>query len=70
LTSNIPAEELEKLVFAAIKGFLENDLKYRDLVEKEYGTTNDRGEDYPMIADNTKQMIDYLGITFLNLGQQ
>ena len=59
LTSNIPAQELEKLAFQAIATFPEKDREYRRLVELEYGTTNEKGEDYPLIADNTKQMIDY-----------
>ena len=59
LTSNIPAAELEKLVFKAIKSFPVQDKEYRRMIEMEYGTTNEQGLDYPFIADNNKQMVDY-----------
>ena len=59
LTSNIPATELEKLVYKAINNYplMVND--YRQLIEKEYGAKNAKGEDYPFVGDNVKQLLDY-----------
>jgi cellulose synthase operon protein C len=59
LTSNIPAGELEKLVFKAINSVPKQDKEYRRLIELEYGSTNAQGLDYPYIGDNNKQMIDF-----------
>jgi tetratricopeptide (TPR) repeat protein len=59
LTSNIPAQELEKLVFSSLNAYPAQVREYRRLIELEYGTTNERGEDYPLIADNVKNIVDY-----------
>lgn len=59
MTSNIPPQELEKLVFSALASYSKNIKEYKKLVELEYGTTNEKGEDYVLIADNVKQMVDY-----------
>jgi tetratricopeptide (TPR) repeat protein len=59
LTSNIPAKELEELVFEILRTYSQKITEYKRLVELEYGTTNEKGEDYVLIADNVKQMVDY-----------
>jgi len=59
LTSNIPAEEIEKLAFQATRYYGKRNPEYQRLVELEYGTVNDQGLDYPQLGDNIKQMVDY-----------
>ena len=59
LTSNIPAEAIEKLAYQAARYFGKRDPEYRELVGKEYGAVNAQGLDYPGLGDNIKQMIDY-----------
>jgi len=59
LTSNIPAQELEELSFKSLESYPKQTSEYQRLVGLEYGTTNEKGEDYTLIADNVKQMVDY-----------
>jgi tetratricopeptide (TPR) repeat protein len=69
LTSNIPAEEVEKLAYLSLRDYSAQMTEYRRLVETEYGTVNAKGKDYPMIQDDVQQLIDVsktLSITAMN----
>ena len=59
LTSNIPAEEIEKLAYQAATYYQKKNPEYQRLIDQEYGTVNDKGQDYPLLGDNIKQMLDY-----------
>jgi tetratricopeptide (TPR) repeat protein len=58
LTSNILAHELEKLAFDAIRPYSEMSKEMIRLVESEYGTTNEKGQDYNLINTEMQQMVD------------
>jgi tetratricopeptide (TPR) repeat protein len=58
LTSNILAQELEKLAFNAITPYPEMSKEMIRLVESEYGTVNEKGQDYNIINTDIQQMID------------
>ena len=58
LTSNIMAQELEKLAFDAIKPYPEMRKEMLRLIEMEYGTLNSKGQDYNTINADAQQMID------------
>ncbi len=58
LTSNILAVEIEKLAFESIVDYPNRSKDIQDLVEKEYGATNAKGQDYPAIHGNNQQLID------------
>jgi hypothetical protein len=58
LTSNIPAEEIEKLTFLSQRDYSQQMKEYRRLVELEYGTVNDHGKDYMAIKDDVQLLID------------
>jgi tetratricopeptide (TPR) repeat protein len=58
LTSNILAEEIEELAFAAIVDYPKREKDIVELVEQEYGATNAKGEDYSMIHATNQQLID------------
>jgi tetratricopeptide (TPR) repeat protein len=59
LTADIPATELERSTFEAIAPIPDLIKEYRRLTEMEYGSKNAKGEDYPLVGDNVKQLIDY-----------
>ncbi len=59
VTANLPAKELEKTTFQAIAPYPDMVKEYKRLTELEYGAKNSRGEDYPQVNDNVKQLIDY-----------
>ncbi|TFG99320.1 MAG: tetratricopeptide repeat protein, partial [Calditrichales bacterium] len=58
LTSNIPAEEIEKIAFLAMRDFLKNMKEYQRLVQMEYGTVNAAGKDYTRLKDDIQLLID------------
>ncbi len=58
LTSNILANELEKLTFLAIDPYEKMAEDIIDLIDKEWGAKNEQGLDYPTIHNNAMQMID------------
>ena len=58
LTSNILAEEIEEIAFASIVDYPKREKDIVDLVEKEYGATNAKGQDYPAIHGTNQQLID------------
>ncbi len=59
LISNILAEEYEKLAYYALAKYDDELVKLEDLIEKDYGATNEFGEDYFMVDNNASQMIDF-----------
>jgi tetratricopeptide (TPR) repeat protein len=59
VTANLPAKELEKTTFQAIAPYPALINEYKRLTEMEYGAKNSKGEDYPLINDNVKQLVDY-----------
>ncbi len=58
LTSNIPAEEVEKLAYLSLRDYSSQMKEFRRLIEEEYGTLNAKGRDYPVIKDEVQQLID------------
>ena len=58
LVSNIPPEEVEKLVYLALSDYKAQMREYRRLIEMEYGSTNKDGKDYPLIKDDVQLLID------------
>ncbi len=58
LTSNIPAEEVEKLAYLSLRDYSSQMKEYRGLIEQEYGTVNAQGKDYPGIKDDVQLLID------------
>jgi tetratricopeptide (TPR) repeat protein len=58
LTSNIPAEEVEKLAFLALRDYSAQMKGYRKLIEQEYGSVNQQGKDYVSIKDDVQLLID------------
>jgi tetratricopeptide (TPR) repeat protein len=58
LTSNILAQELEKLAFDAVRPYAGMRKEMLRLIELEYGAVNDKGQDYNTINADAQQMID------------
>jgi len=58
LTSNILAEEIEKLTFEALAEYPTRVKDIQNLVEQDYGATNSKGQDYPLIHSTNQNMID------------
>ncbi len=59
LISNVLAEQYENLAYYALKNYSGEVQKLLDLVEKDYGSTNEFGEDYFTVDNNANQMIDF-----------
>ncbi|MGD9898385.1 MAG: tetratricopeptide repeat protein [Calditrichaceae bacterium] len=62
LTSNILAEEFESLVDVALGEYTSITRQIMDLVEKEFGTLNAKGQDYYALDNSASQMIDFTKI--------
>lgn len=58
LTSNVLAEEIEKLAFEAISDYPDRVAEIKELVEQEYGATNAKGQDYNVLHNTNQQLID------------
>ncbi len=59
LISNVLAEEYEKLAYYALANYDTEIEKLLKLIEQDYGTTNEFGEDYYAVDNNANQMIDF-----------
>ena len=59
LISNVLAEEYERLSYYALANYDTEIEKLLKLIEQEYGSTNEFGEDYYAVDNNANQMIDF-----------
>ncbi len=59
LISNVLAEQYEKLAYYALDNYKTEIEKLIKMIEQEYGTVNEFGEDYYAIDNNANQMIDF-----------
>jgi tetratricopeptide (TPR) repeat protein len=58
LVSNMPPEEVEKLVYLSLRDYNAQMEEFRHLIEMEYGSVNKAGKDYPQIKDDIQLLID------------